>query len=56
EKRRQNTIAARRSRQRKLQYVRDLESRVQSLAAERDALITKIEKLEERNEIFKELL
>jgi Basic region leucine zipper len=56
EKRRQNTIAARRSRQRKLQYVRDLESRVQSLAAERDTLLAKIEKLEERNEIFKELL
>ena len=56
EKRRQNTIAARRSRQRKLQYVRDLELRVQSLASERDALAARIEKLEERNEIFRELL
>lgn len=47
-KRRQNTVAARRSRQRKLEHVRALEAEVVQLRGERDALRERCGVLEER--------
>lgn len=45
-KRRQNTVAARRSRMRKLEYVRELEGRVEDLQRERDEAIARAERAE----------
>lgn len=45
-KRRQNTVAARRSRMRKLEYVRELETRVEDLQRERDEAIARAERAE----------
>ena len=47
-KRRQNTVAARRTRQRKLEHVRSLEAEVVALRGERDALKERCGVLEER--------
>ena len=55
-KRRQNTIAARRSRQRKLEYVRTLEIQVAELEKERDELKARSEKAEEKVQWLKEML
>ncbi len=55
-KRRQNTIAARRSRQRKLDYVRSLETQVAELEKERDELKARSEKAEEKVQWLKEML
>ncbi|KAF8334633.1 uncharacterized protein EI90DRAFT_3049613 [Cantharellus anzutake] len=55
-KRRQNTVAARRSRQRKLEYVRSLETQLAELKNEREGLISRYQKAEERVEWLKEML
>ncbi|KAF8313962.1 uncharacterized protein EI90DRAFT_3091092 [Cantharellus anzutake] len=55
-KRRQNTIAARRSRQRKLEYVRTLESQVADLEKERDDFKARCDKAEEKIQWLKEML
>ncbi|KAF9504314.1 hypothetical protein BS47DRAFT_1355370 [Hydnum rufescens UP504] len=55
-KRRQNTVAARRSRQRKLEHVRNLESKVQELTGERDELKVKCSRLEDRVAFLKEMI
>jgi len=55
-KRRQNTVAARRSRQRKLEHVRTLEAKVQALTGERDELKVKCSRLEDRVAFLKEMI
>lgn len=55
-KRRQNTIAARRSRQRKLEHVRSLERQVEDLTGERDELRTRVARLEDRVAFLKEIV
>src|SRR5258708_26896801 len=55
-KRRQNTIAARRSRQRKLEYVRTLEMKVEDLEKERDELRTRCGKAEEKVQWLREMI
>jgi len=55
-KRRQNTIAARRSRQRKLEHVRSLEKQVDGLTRERDELRSRVARLEDRVAFLKEIV
>ncbi|KAF8305197.1 hypothetical protein DL93DRAFT_2033401, partial [Clavulina sp. PMI_390] len=55
-KRRQNTIAARRSRQRKLEHVRALEGQVDVLTRERDDLRARVSQLEDRVAFLKEIV
>jgi len=55
-KRRQNTIAARRSRQRKLEHVRSLEKQVDNLTRERDELRSRVARLEDRVAFLKEIV
>lgn len=55
-KRRQNTIAARRSRQRKLEHVRSLEDQVSGLTRERDELRSRVARLEDRVTFLKEIV
>lgn len=55
-KRRQNTIAARRSRQRKLEHVRSLEKQVEGLTRERDELKGRVARLEDRVSFLKEIV
>lgn len=55
-KRRQNTIAARRSRQRKLEHVRALEDQVSGLTRERDELRSRVARLEDRVTFLKEIV
>ncbi|KAF8321069.1 uncharacterized protein EI90DRAFT_3020335 [Cantharellus anzutake] len=55
-KRRLNTIAARRSRQRKLEYVRSLEAQVAELQKERDELRARCRRGEEKVQWLKEML
>lgn len=55
-KRRQNTIAARRSRQRKLEHVRSLEKQVEMLTKERDDLKSRVNRLEDRVGFLKEIV
>ena len=55
-KRLQNTIAARKSRERKIQHVNQLEQRVEELKKERDALQERSSRLEERVTIMEEII
>lgn len=55
-KRRQNTIAARKSRERKTRYVNELEDQVEGLSRERDVLKAAVASLEERVVLMSEVL
>lgn len=55
-KRRQNTIAARKSRERKSQYLNRLEDQVEQLTKERDSLKETVTRLEERVIIMGEMM